>query len=336
VRTGGRRDEGRLRPARRRGMIRFALLHFLGLLATILVAAIIVFLMLDLLPGDPARFILGANASPEAIAALRQQLGLDASAFARFFGWLGGMFTGNFGISTAQGVPAGQMIAGGLGVTLPLVFLSALLSALIGLPLGILAGLKRGSLADTILMGLARVGMATPNFWFGMLLVLLFSVTLRWLPPGGFVPWGENPLGALGSLVMPTLALALPQAAILARTARDTLVDVESSDYIRAARGKGLTLRNALRSHGTGNLLLPILKILGIQFAYLTAGTVIVENVFYLPGLGRMIFDAIAARDLVVVRGGVIMLVLLMAVLVFLADIATGLADPRLRTRSAT
>lgn len=315
-------------------MIRFALLHFLGLLATVLVAAIIVFLMLDLLPGDPAQFILGANATPEAIEALRQQLGLDPSPFARFFRWLGGMVTGDFGLSTAQGLPAGQMIAGGLGVTLPLMILSALLSALIGIPLGIIAGLKRGSLADAILMGLARVGIATPNFWFGMLLVLLFSVTLRWLPPGGFVPWGENPLGALASLLLPTIALALPQAAILARAARDTLVDVESSDYIRAARAKGLTLEGAVRAHGPRNLLLPMLKILGIQFAYLTAGTVIVENVFYLPGLGRLIFDAIAARDLVVARGGVIMLVLLMAVVVFLADLAKGIVDPRMRTRS--
>lgn len=329
MRTGCRLGEGCAPTSRRQRMIRFALLRFLGLVATVFVAAILIFVMLDLLPGDPARFILGLNAAPEAIDALRQQLGLDASPFERFFRWLGGMLTGNFGVSAAHGQPANLMLGGALSVTLPLIVLSALLSALIGLPVGVLAGLRRGSMADRALMVLARIGIATPNFWFGMLLVLLFSVTLRWFPPGGFVPWTENPLAAFGSLILPTLALALPQAAVLARATRDTLVEVQGSDYIRAARAKGLTLREAVRSHGMRNALLPMLKTLGIQFAYLIAGTVIVENVFYLPGLGRLILDAIAARDLIVVRSGVLMLVLAMAVVVFLADLATAWTDPR-------
>jgi peptide/nickel transport system permease protein len=303
----------------------------LGLLATLFVAAMIIFLMLDLLPGDPARFILGINATPEAVAALRQQLGLDRPPLERFFGWIGGMLVGDFGLSATQGQPVGALIAGRLGVTLPLTLFAMLLSTAIGLPLGVLAARRRGSLADTGLMVLAQLGVAVPNFWFGMLLVLLFSVTLRWLPPGGFVPWGDNPVGAFNSLILPAFALALPQAAILARVTRTALVDVQGADFIRTARAKGLTTAEAIRRHGLRNALLPVLTILGLQFAYLVAGTVIVENVFYLPGLGRLIFDAINARDLILVRSAIIILVLAVIGTMFLTDLAYAWVDPRLR-----
>ncbi|OJX49061.1 ABC transporter permease [Devosia sp. 66-22] len=316
-------------------MIRFALTKFLGLAATLLVAAAITFAALDILPGDPARFILGINATPDAVAALREQLGLDAPALQRFFGWIGGMFVGDFGLSYTQGQPVGQLIAGRLGVTIPLTVIAMILSAGIGLPIGILAARRRGSFADAGLMVLAQLGVAIPNFWFGMLLVLLFSVTLRWLPPGGFVPWGENPFAAFASLILPSIALALPQAAILARVMRTALVDVQGSDYIRTARAKGLTLSEAVWKHGVRNAMLPVLTILGLQFAYLVAGTVIVENVFYLPGLGRLIFDAISARDLILVRSSVIILVLAVIGTMFLTDLAYAWVDPRLRSRKA-
>ena len=316
-------------------MIRFALTKFLGLAATLLVAAAITFAALDILPGDPARFILGINATPDAVAALREQLGLDAPALQRFFSWIGGMFVGDFGLSYTQGQPVGQLIAGRLGVTIPLTVIAMILSAAIGLPIGILAARRRGSFADTGLMVLAQLGVAIPNFWFGMLLVLLFSVTLRWLPPGGFVPWGENPFAAFASLILPSIALALPQAAILARVMRTALVDVQGSDYIRTARAKGLTLSEAVWKHGVRNAMLPVLTILGLQFAYLVAGTVIVENVFYLPGLGRLIFDAISARDLILVRSSVIILVLAVIGTMFLTDLAYAWVDPRLRSRKA-
>lgn len=314
-------------------MIRFALIKFLGLAATLLVAAAITFAALDILPGDPARFILGINATPDAVAALREQLGLDAPPLQRFFGWIGGMFVGDFGQSYTQGQPVGSLIWGRLGVTIPLTLFAMILSAGIGLPIGILAARKRGSFADTGLMVLAQLGVAIPNFWFGMLLVLLFSVTLRWLPPGGFVPWGENPFAAFASLVLPSIALALPQAAILARVMRTALVDVQGSDYIRTARAKGLTLSEAVWKHGVRNAMLPVLTILGLQFAYLVAGTVIVENVFYLPGLGRLIFDAISARDLILVRSSVIILVLAVIGTMFLTELAYAWVDPRLRSR---
>lgn len=316
-------------------MIGFAVNKVLGFLATILVSAVIIFAMLDLLPGDPARFMLGIDATPEAVAALQAQLGLGASGVERFFRFLGGIFIGDFGLSASQGQPAGLLIAGRLAVTLPLAFATMILATLIGLPLGALAARKRGSLADTSLMVLARFGIATPAFWFGMLLVLLFAATLRWFPAGGFVPWTENPLGALGSLVLPAFALALPLAAILARATRDLLVEAGASDYIRAARARGLTQNEAVWTHGTRNVLLPLLGVIGLQFGWLIAGTVIVENVFYLPGLGRLIFDAIAARDLILVRGCAIVLVIIPAFVMLVAQLAAGYSDPRLRAWSA-
>jgi peptide/nickel transport system permease protein len=313
-------------------MIRFALTKFLGFVATFLVAAAIIFFALDVLPGDPARFILGINATPDAVAALHEQLGLDAPSWQRFFGWIGGIFVGNLGPSVAMGQPAGALIAGALGITIPLTLMAIILSAGIGLPIGIIAAQRRGSILDTVISVLVRIGVAVPNFWFGMLLVLLFAVTLRWLPPGGFVPWGENPLAALASLILPAIALALPQAAILAQVMRTALVDVQASDYIRTGRAKGLTRQEAIRRHGLRNALLPVLTILGLQFAWLIAGSVIIENVFYLPGLGRLIFDAVNAHDLILIRGGVAVLVLTMTGTMFLADLGYALIDPRLRS----
>jgi peptide/nickel transport system permease protein len=316
-------------------MIWFALKKLLGLVATLLVAAAITFVALDLLPGDTARFILGINATPDAVAALQEQLGLNAPPLERFLSWLRGMLVGDLGMSYTQRAPVGELIAGRLGVTLPLTFFAMVLSAGIGPPIGILAARKRGSIADTGLMVVSQLGVAVPNFWFGMLLVLLFSVTLRWLPPGGFVPWGVSPLGAFGSLILPSFALALPQAAILARVMRTALVDVQGSDYIRTARAKGLTMSEAVWRHGVRNALLPVLTILGLQFAYLVAGTVIVENVFYLPGLGRLIFDAISARDLILVRSSIMILVVVVIGTMFLTELAFGWVDPRLRSRRA-
>ena len=315
-------------------MIWFVSKKLLGLVAMLLVAAAIVFFALDLLPGDPARFILGINATPQSIAALQLELGLDQPPVQRFFGWLGGMLKGDFGTSYAQSQPIGGLIASGLGVTLPLALLAIILSTAIGLPLGIAAARRQGSLLDKALMGLARLGVALPNFWFGMLLVMLFSVTLRWLPLGGFVPWSVNPLAALVSLILPAFALALPQAAILARAMRLVLVDVQGADYIRTARATGLTARDAVWRYGLRNAALPMLALLGPQLGYLIAGTVIVENVFYLPGLGRLIFDAISARDLIVVRSTLAILLLAIIGTAFLTGLAAAWADPRVRQGS--
>jgi peptide/nickel transport system permease protein len=316
-------------------MTLFLLRRIAGFAATLLVAALIIFVLLDLLPGDPARFILGINATPEAVAALRGQMGLDAPAHERFISWVLGMLQGDFGLSHTQRLPVAQLVAERMAVTLPLSILAMIISVVVGLPIGILAAMQRGKTTDTALMVLAQTGVAIPNFWFGMLLTLLFAVTLRWLPTGGFVPWQEDAWATLRGLILPGLALALPQASILARVMRTALVDITEQDFIRTARAKGLTKSEAIWRHGVRNALLPVLTILGLQFAYLIAGTIIVENVFYLPGLGRLIFTAISERDLVLVRGATIVLVLATTVTMLVVDLCYALVDPRLKGRNA-
>ena len=316
-------------------MTLFLLRRILGFAATLFMAALIIFLLLDLLPGDPARFILGINATPEAVAALRVQMGLDAPAHERFFDWVMGLLWGDLGQSHTQGLPVAELVAERMAVTLPLALIAMVVSVVIGLPIGIVAAMRRGKATDTALMVLAQTGVAVPNFWFGMLLTLLFAVTLRWLPTGGFVPWQEDAGAALRGLILPGLALALPQASILARVMRTALVDVAGQDFIRTARAKGMTKDEAIWRHGVRNALLPVLTILGLQFAYLVAGTIIVENVFYLPGLGRLIFTAISERDLVLVRGATIVLVLVTTATMLVVDLCYALVDPRLKGGAA-
>jgi ABC-type dipeptide/oligopeptide/nickel transport systems, permease components len=330
---GGGREGGQPRPGF--PVTLFILRRLLTFAATLFVAALIIFILLDLLPGDPARFILGINASETSVAALRTQMGLDAPAHERFFGWIAGMVRGDFGISATQRVAIGGLIAERMAVTLPLTMMAMVLSMLIGLPLGIVAAMRRGKPADTGLMILAQTGIAVPNFWFGMLLTLVFAVALRWLPTGGFTPWHENPGAAFRGLILPGLALALPQASILARVMRTALVDVTGQDFIRTARAKGLTRSEAIWRHGLRNAFLPVLTILGLQFAFLIAGTIIVENVFYLPGLGRLIFTAISERDLILVRSTTIVLVLAVTATMFITDLLYALVDPRLRRHNA-
>jgi len=315
-------------------MLTFLLRRIAGFLVTLLVAAALIFFTLDLLPGDPARFILGIGATQEAVEILRGQLGLNEPAFQRFWLWIAGMLHGDFGLSYTQNAPVAQLIGQRLWVSIPLTLIAMVISMAIGLPLGIVAARKRGTPVDSSLMVLAQMGVAIPNFWFGMLLVLLFAVVLRWLPPGGFVSWQEDPVGAFRGLILPGFALALPQAAILARVMRTALVDVQGQDFIRTARAKGLTMGEAVWRHGVRNALLPVLTILGLQFAFLIAGTVIVENVFYLPGLGRLIFTAISERDLILVRGAVIVLVIAVTATMLVVDILYALVDPRLRSRA--
>ena len=311
-------------------MLRFVLRRLASLVASLLVASVVIFLVLEVLPGDPAAFMLGLNASPEALAALRTQLGLDAPVLARYFGWLAGMVRGDFGISYTYRVPVAELIGARLEVSLPLAIYALVLATLIGIPVGMLAAAKRDTAVDAGAMGLAQLGIALPNFWFAMLLVLLFSVTLRWFSSGGFPGW-ENPGAAMAALTLPAVALALPQAAILARVMRSGLLDTLDEDYVRTARAKGLSRGQALWRHAFRNALIPVLTIMGLQFSFLLAGAIIIENVFYLPGLGRLAFQAISARDLIVVRSVVMILVFAVILVTFLVDVSYAAIDPRLR-----
>jgi len=311
-------------------MLRYALTRTASLVASLVVASLVIFIVLEVVPGDPASFMLGLNASPETVAALRTELGLDAGPVARYLAWIGGVFTGDFGTSYAYRTPVAGMILDRLQVSLPLALLALALSTLIALPVGLWAAARRGTATDTGIMAATQLGVALPNFWFAMLLVLVFAVRLHWLPAGGFAGWAD-PGAALKSLLLPAVALALPQAAILSRVMRAALIETLSEDFIRTARAKGLTRGQALTRHAFRNALIPVLTIIGLQFSFLLAGAIIIENVFFLPGLGRLAFQAISQRDLIVVKSVVLLLVAAVVLVNYLVDLAYLAVDPRLR-----
>lgn len=305
--------------------------RFATLLLTLLAATLVVFVVLELLPGDPAAVILGTGAREDTLAALRAQLGLDRPPLERYLDWLWGLLQGRLGQSYTYGVPVAQLIAERAVVSLPLALLAILLSTAIAVPVGVLAAGRRGRLADTLAMGVSQLGVAVPNFWLAMLLVLFFAVWLGWVPAGGFAGWEEGFWPALRSLLLPALALALPQAAILARLTRSAVLECLAEDYVRTARAKGLGRSAAIWRHAVPNALIPVVTILGLQLSFLVAGTIIIENVFYLPGIGRLTFQAIAQRDLTVVRDLVVAIAGFVIIVNFIVDLLYLWLDPRLR-----
>ena len=313
-------------------MARYLAGRLVVLALSLVAASVVVFVLIEVVPGDPAALMLGTGAREDTIAALREELGLDASPWRRYAGWVGGMLTGDLGTSYTYRTPVAEMIGERLWISLPLAAYALALAVLVGLPAGAWAAARRGTPVDAGLMGATQLGVAVPNFWFAMLMVLVFAVHLRWFPAGGFPGWGSIPAG-LHALTLPALALALPQAAILARVMRGALLDTLGEDYVRTARAGGLSRGQALRRHALRNALIPVLTILGLQFSFLLAGAIIIEQVFYLPGLGRLVFQSIAARDLIVVESVVMMLVLAVIVVNFAVDLAYAAVDPRLRRR---
>lgn len=312
-------------------MGRFILRRLAGLVLTMLAAAILIFLLLEVLPGDPAATMLGVSATPETVAALRVELGLDRPALARFLAWIAGLFTGDLGISYTYRVPVGGLIAERIAVTLPLAAMALILAAAIGVTLGTFAASRASGPVDAAIMALSQLGLAIPNFWFGILFVLLFSVTLGWFPSGGFPGWQADPVNAFRALVLPAFALALPQSAVLARMTRTSMLETLGEDFIRTARAKGLNRTQVLRRHALRNALIPVITILGLQFSFLLAGTIIVENVFALPGLGRLLVQAVGGHDLILIKSLVLLFVGMVIVVSTVVDLAYGLIDPRLR-----
>ena len=305
----------------------------IGLL-TLLFASVIVFAVLQVVPGDPARLMLGMNATEDAIERLREQMGLNEPAITQYLMWIGDFLTGDFGRSYTYSVPVLDLVLERLVVSLPLALISLALTIIIAIPVGIFSASRRGRAGDTLSMGLAQVGVAIPNFWLALMLVYVFAVWLRLVPAGGFPGWGNGIWPGLKALILPSIALALPQAAILARVTRSALIEVLGEDYIRTARAKGMPRSRVLWRHALRNPMIPVLTILGLQFAFLLAGTVIIENVFYLPGLGRLLFQAISQRDLIVVQSVVMLLVAAIIVINVLVDLSYAAVDPRLRSRS--
>jgi peptide/nickel transport system permease protein len=309
----------------------YLLRRLLILLATLFAASLVVFVVLQVLPGDPAALMLGTGAREDTLATLRHSLGLDAPAWLRYLTWIGGLVRGDFGASYTYSVPVAELVRDRVLVSVPLAVLAIGLSTIIAIPVGVFAAARRGTAADAAVMGVAQVGVALPNFWLGLLLVLAFAVHLPWLPAGGFPGWSAGAWPAARALILPALALGLPQAAILARVTRAAVIETLGEDFVRTARAKGLSRRAALWRHAVPNALIPVVTLLGLQFSFLLAGTVIIENVFALPGLGRLVFQAIAQRDLIVVQDLVVLLAGSVIVVNFLVDLAAAWIDPRLR-----
>jgi ABC-type dipeptide/oligopeptide/nickel transport system permease component len=277
------------------------------------------------------RYMMGLQAEPGAVALLRHQLGLDIAPLQRYLHWVAGLLHADLGLSYTYRVPVSALVAERLQISLPLALYALLLSTALAFPVGLLGAARRGRASDIALSGLTQLGLAIPNFWLGMLLVLLFAIGLHWVSAGGFPGWEAGFWTALKSLTLPAIALAMPQAAILARVLRGALIDTLHEDYIRSARAKGAGEWRVLWRHALPNALIPVLTILGMQFSFLLAGGVIIENVFFLPGLGRLVFQAIAQRDLIVVQSVVIVLVFAVVAVTFLIDLAYVLINPQLR-----
>ncbi len=309
----------------------FLFKRVLTLIATLIGASIVVFLVLEILPGNAAEIMMGPDASPEAVQALATKLGLDLPASERYWNWVIGMLTGELGDSYAYSSPVAQLMLERLTLTVPLALMAMSLTTVLALVAGIYAAARHNRLGDVGIMGLTQVGIAIPNFWFAILLILLFAVKLQWFSAGGFPGWEEGIGPGLHALLLPALSLAVVQSAILARITRSAVLEVMREDYVRTARAKGLSQRATLWGHVLRNAMIPVITVMGLQSAELLAGTIVVENVFYLPGLGRLIFQSISNRDLIVVRNCVMFLATMVVVVNFVVDVLYAVIDPRVK-----
>jgi peptide/nickel transport system permease protein len=311
----------------------YALQRFLVLAATLAVASFVVFGVIEILPGNAAETILGTSATPETVAALAHKLGLDQPFALRYWHWASGALSGDLGLSYAYGSPIAPLIAERLAVSAPLAAMAMAIAAALALLGGVYAAGRRGKVGDAAVMAASQVGLAIPNFWLALVLVLIFAVHWRIAPAGGFPGWSAGIGPGLGALILPAIALGVVQAAVLARVTRSALVETLNEDFIRTARAKGLSRGATLWRHALPNAMTPILTIMGLRFADLLAGAIVVENVFVLPGLGRLIVQSIGNRDALVVEDCVMLIAVVVIAINFLVDLACAAIDPRLRTR---
>lgn len=302
-----------------------------ALAITLLFVSLLVFVVVRVLPGDPALLIMGTEGNPEAAARLREALGLDRPLVVQYLEWLGGAVRGDLGTSIQYDVPVGRLILSRLPVTLPLTALAACFMILAALPAGLYAATRHRRTGDYVTMIVSQLGIAVPAFWLGLLLILLFSVRLGWFQSGGFAGWQDGLGPGVRSLLLPAFALGFFQAAVLVRATRSAVLDVMREDYVRTARAKGVRELAVLAKHTLRNAMIPIVTVAGLQLGQLVAGSIVLESVFALPGLGRLALGAITARDLPVVQGVALFVASAIVVINFLVDLAYLLFDPRIR-----
>ena len=298
-------------------------------LATVLVSTVVVFLLLRVMPGDPATVALGIEATPEQLAAWRAEHGVDAPLVVQYVEWLGGLLTGNFGVSYVTGQDITPVIADRLQVTLILVGLAMVLAIVVAVPLGTLAAMRQGHPSGSVISGVSQIGVAVPSFLVGMLLIVFLAIELGWFPAGGWAPPSDPEF--LQHVTLPVIALGTVQASILTRYVRSAVLEIQREDFLRTARSKGLTANLALVRHGLRNAGIPVLTVVGVQMAGLLVGAVVVERVFTIPGLGSYLVDSVGNRDLLAVQAIVVVLVVSIVLINFLVDLAYTLLDPRIR-----
>lgn len=308
----------------------FALRRLLSAIPTLLIVTLIVFAMVKLLPGDPARLILGQKATPQALSELRRSLGLERSLPQQYLSWLTGAVRLDFGTSLTDNSSVSRLIAQKLPVTLELSLFAMLISLLISLPAGILSAVRRNTWIDRLLTLLALSGISLPNFFLGILLIYLFSIRLAWIPASGYTSLAENP-GRNLLLLLPAVTLGLGSAAVLTRYLRSSLSETLTQDYVRTAHAKGLTAGQVTSKHALKNALIPFLTAFGLQLGGLLGGAVITEQIFSIPGFGRLLVDAVFTRDLPVIQGVVLVSAVAVFLVSFLVDLGYAAVDPRIR-----
>jgi peptide/nickel transport system permease protein len=312
-------------------MGRYILRRLIAMVPVMFLVTVIVFSLLHLSPGDPAISMLGEEASPESVAALRNRLGLDEPLPVQYVKWIGSVLQGDLGRSIRSNQPVSEAIRERLPVTIELALLSVLVSLIIAIPVGLISAMRRNSLLDSTATTVALLGVSLPNFFLAILLIYLLSLHLRWLPPIGYVSILDDPVGNLKRMLMPALTLGTALSAIVMRMMRSSLLEVLDQDYIRTARAKGLSESRMVRVHALRNALIPVVTVVGLQIGGLLGGAIIVESIFVLPGIGRLLVDSIFQRDFPLVQG-----VVLFASLAFLfanlaVDLLYAFLDPRIR-----
>lgn len=312
-------------------MISYILRRLVLAVPVLLIVGIVVFALVHLAPGDPASVILGPDATTEQIDQLRDQLGLNDPLYIQFLNWIGGVVRLDFGESLFLGVPVLEALVNRLQITTLLTLYALVLSIVIGVPLGVIAAVRANTFLDRMLMALSLSGAAIPNFFLGILLILLFAVVLRWLPSGGYVEINKDPVGHFQSMVMPAFALGFSNAALLARIVRSSMLDVLREDYIRTAYSKGLTERLVVIRHALRNVLIPAVTVVGLSLGALLGGAVVTETVFTLPGMGRLVVQSIARRDFPVIQGAVMLIAVFYVLANLIVDVLYVYLDPRIR-----
>ncbi|MGE7808905.1 ABC transporter permease [Lysinibacillus capsici] len=311
----------------------YILRRIILLITTILLVSIITFGVFQILPGDPVRTMLGTEADPTQIENLRSELGLDCPLYEQYVDWMKGLLTGQLGNSIRFSMPVKELLFDRLPVTMSLAGLTLIIVLIISLPLGMFAARRQNKLSDVSLSTVTQIGMAVPSFWLGMMLILYIGLQFSFFKISGYIPWTQSVAGALSTLILPALTIAIPQIAVNFRYVRTAILEQVQLDYVRTIRSKGMSEQNVMYKHVLKNSMIPILTVFGLIMAEVVAGTIIVEQVFSLPGIGQLLITAISNRDFPLVQGIVMYITVAVVMINFIVDVLYSVLDPRIRLR---